>query len=98
SAALPKGMVVITADVLDELTIEIVKDADLPTGWNAPVAPKETKDLGTRWASSQRTAILSVPSAIVPQERNLLLSPLHPDFSKIKFKPPKPFVFDPRLK
>ncbi|MEN8179919.1 MAG: RES family NAD+ phosphorylase [Pseudomonadota bacterium] len=27
--------------------------------------------------------MLIVPSAVMPQERNLILNPLHPDFAKI---------------
>lgn len=97
SAALPIDMVVIAADVPDDLTIEVTAEADLPPDWNASIAPESTKDIGSRWVSSDTTAILSVPSAIVPQERNYLLNPLHPDFAKIDFRAPVPFVFDPRL-
>ena len=35
---------------------------------------------------------------IVPSERNYLLNPAHPDFSRIRFFPPRPFAFDRRLK
>jgi len=98
SAGLPTGKVLIVAEISNDLLIEVLKDSDLPSDWNALAAPKSTKDLGTRWAMSQRTAVLSVPSTIVPHERNFLINPLHINFSKIKFKPPEPFVFDPRLK
>jgi RES domain-containing protein len=37
-------------------------------------------------------------SVVVPYERNYLLNPAHPDFPKIRFSAPKPFVFDKRLK
>ena len=55
------------------------------------------KDIGTSWAKSGATAVLSAPSVVVPNERNYLLNPAHPDFSKIRFSAPKPFVFDKRL-
>jgi len=38
-----------------------------------------------------------VPSAIVVEEWNYLLNPLHPDFAKLKLSAPKPFDFDRRL-
>jgi RES domain-containing protein len=98
SAALPKGMVLITAEVPDELTIEVLKDADLPPDWNASMQPTSTKEFGSWWAAKRRTPILSVPSTIVRHERNFLINPLHIDFSKIKFNAPVRFVFDPRLK
>jgi RES domain-containing protein len=38
-----------------------------------------------------------VPSVIVPQERNVLLNPAHPDFRRIRLGAPEPFSFDPRM-
>jgi RES domain-containing protein len=97
SAHLPKGMVSIAAEVPDSLILTI-RDSDLPPDWDAPMAPNSTKDLGTKWAESGASAVLSVPSAVVHQERNFITNPKHPDFAKITFGAPKPFVFDPRLK
>lgn len=88
----------IGAEIPDALDIEILKDADLPADWDSLMARKSTKDFGTRWATSRRTAVLSVPSTIVRHERNFLVNPLHIDFSKITFSTPVPFVFDPQLK
>jgi RES domain-containing protein len=41
--------------------------------------------------------VLVVPSAIVPQERNVLLNPAHRDFRVIRRGAPEPFSFDPRM-
>jgi RES domain-containing protein len=82
----------------DDLAIQKISDADLPPDWYAPVAPESTKDFGTNWANSQSSVVLSVPSAIVPEERNYLLNPHRPEFVRIRFSPPRPFVFDPRLR
>ncbi|MGA3241605.1 MAG: RES domain-containing protein [Bryobacteraceae bacterium] len=59
---------------------------------------RKTSDLGTGWVIRAATAVLSVPSVIVPSERNYLLNPAHPDFVRIRFSPPRPFTFDKRLK
>ena len=56
-----------------------------------------TRLLGDAWARESRSAALAVPSAIIPEELNLLLNPNHPDFAKIKIAKPTPFAFDPRL-
>lgn len=53
--------------------------------------------IGSKWASTQKSCLLQVPSAIVPQEDNIVINPLHPDFSKINIGPAEPFVLDPRL-
>jgi RES domain-containing protein len=91
-------MVVIAAEIPDNLPIPAYTENDLPFDWNAAVPPSPTKDLGSVWAKVGSSLAISVPSAVVPDERNYLVNPLHSDFSKIKFSAPKPFVFDPRLK
>jgi RES domain-containing protein len=98
SAALPIGMVMIVADVPDSLAVRTINEIDLPAGWQNPMPLKFTKDLGTKWAGDKATAVLSVPSAVVPHERNFLLNPKNVDFGKIRFHNPEPFVFDPRRK
>jgi RES domain-containing protein len=41
---------------------------------------------------------LIVPSAVTPNETNLLLNPRHADLKKFVMHPPEPLVFDPRLR
>jgi RES domain-containing protein len=98
SAKLPADMIVIGARIPKSVSIRTIEETDLPANWSGPVATKKTKEIGTGWAKSGATAVLSVPSVVVPNERNYLLNPAHPDFSKIRFSAPKPFVFDKRLK
>jgi RES domain-containing protein len=97
-AMLPADMIVVQARIPNSPTIQTVEEADLPPNWSSPVPSKKTRDLGTNWVRSGVTAVLSVPSVIVPSERNYLLNPAHPDFARIRFFPPRPFTFDRRLK
>ena len=80
-----------------DVAIEIVSSAKLPATWNAKPPSAETQQLGREWFESRRTAILQVPSAIIPSEWNFVLNPTHPDFRLIKIDAPEPFAFDPRL-
>ena len=98
SAGLPKGMVRIAAEVPDALPVLTIRDEDLPPDWRTAMAPESTKNMGTLWAKSKATLVLSVPSAVVPTERNYILNPRHPDFRAILFGKPEPIDFDPRLK
>jgi RES domain-containing protein len=91
-------MVIIRIEIPDTLAIRTIKDIDLPSGWDDPVPSTLTKDIGTEWVRSCATAVLSVPSAIIPGERNYLLNPMVPAFLSILFSYPEPFRFDPRLK
>ena len=52
--------------------------------------------IGDSWIRNQQSAILFVPSAIIPKERNVLINPNHSDFKKIKFYKQQ-FAFDKRL-
>jgi len=71
--------------------------AHCPPGWNAPVTQATSMRVGDAWALSKRSAVLKVPSVVTANEWNYLLNPLHPDFSKIKVGPVKPFRLDERL-
>lgn len=98
SGMLPTDMIVVQARIPNSLSIQTVEESDLPPDWSRPMASKKTQELGTDWIESGATAVLSVPSVIVPSERNYLLNPAHPDFARIRFFPPRPFTFDRRLK
>ncbi|MBV9157375.1 MAG: RES family NAD+ phosphorylase [Acidobacteriaceae bacterium] len=52
---------------------------------------------GSSWVHKGETPALQVPSVIIPNEFNLLITPKHADFSSIVFRPPRPFQFDARL-
>lgn len=81
----------------DESLVERLKLAALPNDWRAEPPPLSTRRLGDAWARALRSAILAVPSVIIPGETNYLLNPAHPDFRKIAIGQPAGFAFDPRL-
>ncbi len=81
----------------DEAWVERLPLAALPSDWRTEPPPLSTRQLGDTWARSSRTAILAVPSVIIPEETNYVLNPAHPDFKKITISKPAPFTFDPRL-
>lgn len=93
----PPNLVAIPAVIPAGIDSELLEEASLPTDWRSYPAPERLRDLGTNWVRSGRTAVLSVPSCIVPHELNVLLNPAHPDFSRIHPGKPEPFSFDPRM-
>ena len=95
---LPADLVSVAADVPDSVSIESVAARDLPRDWRRHPAPEALADRGTEWAKSGRTAVLAVPSALIPRERNFLLNPAHPDFRKIRPQAAEPFALDARLR
>lgn len=57
----------------------------------------ESQAAGSEWLLSRRGAVLEVPSSLIPEERNFLLNPLHPDFAMLEVQPPAAFRFDLRM-
>jgi len=94
----PDDLVAIEARISNSTVIEHVAVVDLPDDWRAEPGPPELRDLGDRWVAARRTAVLAVPSAIVPSEGNYVMNPEHPDVSRISFGAPQPYALDPRLR
>jgi RES domain-containing protein len=57
----------------------------------------DPKATGDAWLLGADSAILSVPSVLVPCARNLLLNPLHPRAADAAIAATTEFRFDPRL-
>ena len=95
-SVLPKDFVLTPIRIPDRVGIISVPDSYLPAGWSQPSPIAATKDMAEQLYP--KTAVVSVPSAIVTGERNYLLNPAHADFQHIEFLASEPFRFDPRLK
>jgi RES domain-containing protein len=67
-------------------------------GWDAEPASITSIRLGTAWARSGASAILRVPSVIVPEEENILINPAHPDTAGITATKARRWLYDPRLR
>jgi len=55
------------------------------------------RSVGSNWAESVGDLAISVRSAVIPDEFNVLINPKHPDYPDLKWSSPRPFLFDPRL-
>jgi RES domain-containing protein len=82
---------------IPEDTIEVLNTNELPTDWKKDPAPASTKAIGDAWAAELVSVVLQVPSAVVDTERNFLINPAHPDFSKLRIGSSKQYIFDDRL-
>lgn len=81
----------------DEVAVEVRAKARLPRGWRSEPPIAAAMRIGTDWLRAGRSAVLRVPSAIIPSESKLLLNPLHADFRKLRPGKARPFEFDARL-
>ncbi len=97
AADAPPDLVSIAAEVPDGVAVASIDLPALPRGWRRYPAPETLAELGTQWVERRTTAVLSVPSAVVPQERNYLINPAHPDFRRITVGRPEAFPLDARM-
>jgi RES domain-containing protein len=99
SGGLPLNRYLVEIEVPDEVLApaEVATSGSLPVGWDAEPAGRVSISFGSQWAQSQRTALLLVPSVIVPEENNLLINPAHPDAKGIKARKVRKWLYDPRM-
>lgn len=93
----PADLLAISADIPDDLVVHELALSDLPGTWREIPAPSELQELGRSWIVEGKAAMLSVPSVVVPTERNYVLNPAHAGFQRIQIGEAHDFSFDPRM-
>ncbi|WP_009631550.1 RES family NAD+ phosphorylase [Synechocystis sp. PCC 7509] len=89
-------LVAIRAFLPENIAMTVVDVDSLPENWQSIAAYPVLQNIGKQWLQKQETAVLRVPSAIVPVEFNYLLNPQYPDL-QITLEPPLEFKFDDRM-
>jgi RES domain-containing protein len=85
----------IEVEVPEEL-IMVLDDDALPDDWDEPFN-YALQEIGDEWVRSGQSLGLSLPSAVMPGERNVIILPEHPDFHRVVTSPIKPFSYDQRI-
>jgi RES domain-containing protein len=93
---LPRDLVAVHASA-DGCSVESLDLATLPANWREYPAPAALPHFGDEWVRSGRSLLLTVPSVIIPEERNVLINPRHEEASLLKVSSTAPFSFDRRL-
>ena len=93
---LPRSYKLLEIQVPDDVGIEKVEDREkLPNGW--PKKLSVTRASGDQWLARNSSALLQVPSALVPHTSNFLLNPLHKEAARILVASISRQGFDRRL-
>ncbi|EIG59141.1 RES family NAD+ phosphorylase [Bradyrhizobium sp. WSM1253] len=82
---LPTSYQLLGIDVPDDLAVETVSRADIESispDWADD--PRVSRDVLRTWFTEVRTAMVSVPSVIVPFAQNYLINPRHKDAARIR--------------
>lgn len=97
SEDLPKDRFIVEIEIPDYISIQKTAIDSLPVGWNRVPPGKASQAMGDDFVRKRISAILQVPSVIVPQECNYLINPLHDDIQSIAVTGIHPLVLDHRL-
>jgi RES domain-containing protein len=92
---MPDSYQLLKIEVPDGVSIAEVDASNLDANWQS--LTDMTRAIGDQWLSELSSALLAVPSAIVPHTNNYLINPTHRDAKKIKVKSHGSYPFDFRL-
>lgn len=87
----------IQISVPDSLLAPALPVKKLGLGWNANPPQHRTQSIGDDFVKKAKYAVLPVPSAVNPREKNYLINDQHPDFKQIKIIGKQVIDFDRRL-
>lgn len=79
----------------DTIEVKEVKHNKLKNNWMDDYG--YTRFMGDQFIQSGTHSILKIPSAVITEENNFIINPLHTDFKKIKITETSSFRTDKRL-
>jgi len=91
---LPVSFRYLEIEAPDALAVEAVDPGALARSWRTDLPA--TRRAGDLWLQSGRTALLRVPSAIVPETWNILINPRHAESEQVRVVRIHSHGLDPR--
>jgi|SRR5579871_6703399 len=91
----PDNFVVLKIQSSQPVSIEQLARRKLGPGWPDNIA--QTRAIGDEWLRSGRSLLLEVPSVLVPERRNFLINPDHPERRRLRITARYRHPLDPRL-
>lgn len=93
----PLHAYVLIPGTFDDSLVLPLQPGSLPADWQDNPPHPSTQQIGDTWVDQEESAILRVPSAIIPDEYNYLFNPPHSDFDRIEIGSPQDLTLDSRL-
>lgn len=94
---IPVNLAVVCIEIPNRIIPKQFSLTELPSNWRDFPAPPELADLGTHWVLANESLLLRVPSAVVENEFNKLINPMHPDIQYLTISHVEEYAFDERL-
>jgi RES domain-containing protein len=93
----PDNLKIATISISDSIVPLEFRMATLPKGWRDHPPPIKLAEMGTDWLKSIKSLLLRVPSAVIPNEFNIIINPVHTDMKYVKITHVEDFTYDKRL-
>lgn len=93
---IPRALCIVTFEI-DEKKIYTIALPELPGNWKDLSVPKQTQNFGSVLLLNPKIQVIKIPSTIIADEFNYLISPLHFQ-GKLSVHSIQDFVYDIRLK
>jgi RES domain-containing protein len=90
-------MTAVRIDIPDQASRLDIGLSELPSEFSSEQAERRCRELGDGWLTAQDHLICVVPSVMVPQEQDVLISPARPLMAEVKIVSTEHFRFDARL-
>ncbi|MSQ53439.1 MAG: RES domain-containing protein [Betaproteobacteria bacterium] len=97
SASLPLNRYLVRIDVQDAVWNSRQALPGVPPGWDAIPPSRISVQIGESWLRSRSTALLEVPSVVVPEDTNVLINPLHGDWKTFHATKLRQWTYDARF-
>ena len=92
---IPASQYLLHIEIPDSNEIQEISFKKIKHNWRQEI--QYTQWIGDQFIKNNESLMLKVPSAVVPQEHNFLINPLHKDFKKVKIISTELLNLDKRL-
>ncbi len=95
--SIPRSLAISCIEIPDD-SIKVFRTDMFPGNWSFTPHTKEARDFGSKWLNDNNHLVLRVPSAIVMQEFNFLVNPLHKRMKEVRVISVTKYPYDSRVK
>lgn len=97
AGGLPLNRYLVEVQIPDTVWAKAQHQPTPAIGWDAEPPGLVSIGLGAAWLKGGASALLVVPSVIVPEEFNILINPAHADSAAITATKIRKWTYDPRM-
>jgi len=94
---LPDDLVLVRISLPDDASL-YESPKTLPKGWDTLPSSPVAAAMGDEFIAKGKKLGLIVPSAVMPEAKNIVINPNHPRIVDVGMEIVRQFVFDPRLR